>query len=365
MPGTRRSSRRGRVGPARCGSAKPQPPEPAITSAEYDVRVDNTGAHVVAKYTVRAFRAGESTVSLPLSDARLEGATVDGAPAFPTAARPDAYAIAVGGPGRHEIELRFAATVAANGPGEGAVRRARGTRGAAHRGAARRSAAARGRGSRGPSGGFDRRRQGGSRPRRGAGRSPAVARGCRRRGRGEGARGVRVGRDRGRGRPHRRVPRAGRTGDGSGGAVRGAGRVRGASRCGPHDRPGRTDPLARTGRWPRRGTGSGSCGWTSRRRPPGASSRCWSARRASRSPGTRPCGSPRVVFGRDRRDGRGVRVARRTGHRGRRRTGRRHRLPTGRAEGLHRGARPQARPERSGARSTPGPAPPRCARCCG
>ena len=94
--------------------AKPQPPTPALTSAEYDVRIDGTGARVSAKYAVHAFRGGDGTVSLPLSDARLEGATVDGAPAFPTV-RPDGYAIAVGAAGRHEIELRFVATVAANG----------------------------------------------------------------------------------------------------------------------------------------------------------------------------------------------------------------------------------------------------------
>jgi hypothetical protein len=96
--------------------AKPQPPPAIVTSAEYDARVEETGARVTAKFVVQAFRPGDNAVSLPLSDIRLERATVDGAPAFPTAPRPDAYSVAVGGPGRHEIELRFAVTVAANGP---------------------------------------------------------------------------------------------------------------------------------------------------------------------------------------------------------------------------------------------------------
>jgi hypothetical protein len=87
-----------------------------VTAAEYDVRADETGARVVAKFVVHAFRSGDNTVPLPLSDARLERATVDGAAAFPTATRPDAYTIAVGGPGRHEIEVRFAVTVTATGP---------------------------------------------------------------------------------------------------------------------------------------------------------------------------------------------------------------------------------------------------------
>ena len=96
--------------------AKPHLPAAVVTSAEYDVRADDTGARVVAKFVVHAFRSGDNAVSLPLGDVRLERATVDGAPAFPTSPRPDAYALAVGGPGRHEVEVRFAATVTATGP---------------------------------------------------------------------------------------------------------------------------------------------------------------------------------------------------------------------------------------------------------
>jgi hypothetical protein len=96
--------------------AQPQPPAPVVTAAGYAVRVEDGAARVIAKFVVHAFRPGDNTLTLPLSDARLERATVDGAPAFPAAPRPDAYALAVGGPGRHEVELRFAVTVFTTGP---------------------------------------------------------------------------------------------------------------------------------------------------------------------------------------------------------------------------------------------------------
>ncbi|QJW97611.1 hypothetical protein [Frigoriglobus tundricola] len=96
--------------------ARPQPPAAVVTAAEYDVQADEAGARVVAKLVVHAFRPGDNPVPLPLGDVRLERATVDGAAAFPTAPRPDAYALGVGGPGRHEVELRFAVAVTATGP---------------------------------------------------------------------------------------------------------------------------------------------------------------------------------------------------------------------------------------------------------
>ena len=95
--------------------ACPPLPAPVVASAAYDVRADAAGAHVVAKFVVHAFRPGDNVVSLALADARLERVTVDGAVAFPAAPRPDAYAVAVGGPGRHEVEVRFAATATTSG----------------------------------------------------------------------------------------------------------------------------------------------------------------------------------------------------------------------------------------------------------
>lgn len=90
-------------------------PAPAITSAEYDLRADEAGAQVVAKLTVHAFRDSDNVVSLPLGDARLERVTVDGKVAFPSSPRPDTYTVALLGRGRHEIELRFAATLTTTG----------------------------------------------------------------------------------------------------------------------------------------------------------------------------------------------------------------------------------------------------------
>lgn len=96
--------------------ARPAIPAAVVTSAEYDVRADESGAHVGAKLIVYAFRSSDNVVSLPLGDARLERVTVNGKVAFPTAARPDIYTVALPGAGRHEVELRFAATVATTGP---------------------------------------------------------------------------------------------------------------------------------------------------------------------------------------------------------------------------------------------------------
>ena len=96
--------------------AHPPLPAPVVTAAEYDVRTDDSGARITAKFVVHAFRPGENTVLIPLTDARLERATVDGSPAFPTSPQPNVYAVTVSGPGRHEIELRFAASITATAP---------------------------------------------------------------------------------------------------------------------------------------------------------------------------------------------------------------------------------------------------------
>jgi len=96
--------------------ARPTVPAAVVTSAEYDVRADESGAHVSAKLIVYTFRSSDNAVSLPLGDARLERVTVNGKVAFPTAVRPDTYTVALPAAGRHEVELRFAATVTTTGP---------------------------------------------------------------------------------------------------------------------------------------------------------------------------------------------------------------------------------------------------------
>lgn len=93
-------------------------PEPTavLTSASYVGRVEEGFARVVASYVVYAFRDGETTIDLPLSEARLERAMVDGKPALPVVAKADLYTVTVAGRGRHEIEVRFAVPVATTGP---------------------------------------------------------------------------------------------------------------------------------------------------------------------------------------------------------------------------------------------------------
>ncbi len=97
-------------------SARPAIPAPVVASAVYDVLADESSAHITAKFVVYAFRSRDNVVLLSLPDARLERLTVGGVAAFPTVPRPDTYAIALPGPGRHEVEVRFAATVTTAGP---------------------------------------------------------------------------------------------------------------------------------------------------------------------------------------------------------------------------------------------------------
>jgi hypothetical protein len=96
-------------------AARPASPGVILTAAEYTATADDTAARVVAQFTAHALGA-EQVATLPLADARLERVTVDGKPAFASAPRPGLCAVPLPGPGRHEIEVRFAVTVAGTGP---------------------------------------------------------------------------------------------------------------------------------------------------------------------------------------------------------------------------------------------------------
>jgi len=96
--------------------ARPSEPGAVVTRAEYVGRVEDGFARFTARYVVQSFRDGGTTVALPLADVRLEGVAVGGKAANPTAVRPDLYAVAVPGRGRHEVEVRFAVPVATTGP---------------------------------------------------------------------------------------------------------------------------------------------------------------------------------------------------------------------------------------------------------
>ncbi len=94
---------------------QPPAPAPMITSAEYAIQTEDTTATVTARLIVHAFAPQENTVTLSLSDVRLERVAVNGRVAFPTTSRPESYSIPLPGPGRHEMELRFATSIVTTG----------------------------------------------------------------------------------------------------------------------------------------------------------------------------------------------------------------------------------------------------------
>src|SRR5262249_36071039 len=96
--------------------ATPPRPSVVVTTADYDGRADETTARFTARFTVFSFNDGDTSVTLPLIDTRLEAVAVDGKPSHPEQTRPDTYAVPVSGRGRHEIEVRFAVPVGRNGP---------------------------------------------------------------------------------------------------------------------------------------------------------------------------------------------------------------------------------------------------------
>ncbi len=94
---------------------KPAAPAPVVVAAAYDGRVEDGLARVTAAFTVQAFGAGEQAVQLPLADVRLERVTVNGRPANPATGGAGKYAVPLPGPGRHAVEVRFAAPVSGTG----------------------------------------------------------------------------------------------------------------------------------------------------------------------------------------------------------------------------------------------------------
>ena len=95
-------------------AARPASPGAVVTAAEYAATADEATARVTAKFTAHAFEA-DAVASLPLAEARLEGLTVDGRPAFPASPRPGVYTVALPTRGRHEIEARFTVPVVGTG----------------------------------------------------------------------------------------------------------------------------------------------------------------------------------------------------------------------------------------------------------
>lgn len=79
-----------------------------LTRARYTGSVVNDVARFEAAYTVHCPARGDQQVHLPLAGVRLERVTVDGTEVFPEVSRADRYTVAVPGPGRHELTVRFA-----------------------------------------------------------------------------------------------------------------------------------------------------------------------------------------------------------------------------------------------------------------
>jgi hypothetical protein len=95
-----------------------------LTGAAYDGKIVDGAAEFDVVFQVHGFGDGPQTLALPLGGVRLQGdVLLDGAAAAPVAlAAPQAgYALRVAGRGRHKVELRFRAPVAAEGD-ERAVR---------------------------------------------------------------------------------------------------------------------------------------------------------------------------------------------------------------------------------------------------
>lgn len=95
--------------------ARPASPVAGPTSAVYDVVATADSATVDAQFSLWCPTAGPHSIALPLADARLESASLDDRPAFPEAAGPGNYTVAVRGAGWHRLKVRFLVTVATVG----------------------------------------------------------------------------------------------------------------------------------------------------------------------------------------------------------------------------------------------------------
>jgi hypothetical protein len=93
--------------------ASPLPPV-VVAAADFVGRDGDGTASFDATFAVHCTTDGEHSLAVPLTGVRLQGMRLDGAPAFPDA-RPDGFAVAVRGKGRHELTARFTVPVAANG----------------------------------------------------------------------------------------------------------------------------------------------------------------------------------------------------------------------------------------------------------
>jgi hypothetical protein len=94
---------------------RPSSPGVIVTSAEYTASVDDSTAHVIAKFVVHALDSGDTVATLPLADAKLERVQVNGVQAFPASPKLGVYTVPLSGKTRYEIEVRFAVPVTGSG----------------------------------------------------------------------------------------------------------------------------------------------------------------------------------------------------------------------------------------------------------
>jgi hypothetical protein len=95
-------------------AAPPLPPV-VLTAAEYVGSESNGTARFDAAWQVHVTRDGQQLLALPLAGVRLEAMTLDGATAYPDAARANQYSVTVSGKGRHELKATFAVPVGGAG----------------------------------------------------------------------------------------------------------------------------------------------------------------------------------------------------------------------------------------------------------
>lgn len=91
--------------------AAPHLPAVLLTDAEYAGAEADGLARFEATWRIEVTRGGTHDFELPLSGVKLESMTLDGAAAFPDAAKPNRYRIAVTGIGVHALKAAFAVPI--------------------------------------------------------------------------------------------------------------------------------------------------------------------------------------------------------------------------------------------------------------
>ncbi len=86
---------------------RPTFPPYLLTEAHYQLQADQGSSRIRARWTVYVLQEGETSLMLPLGEARLEQLTVQGQPALPQLQRAGVYAVPLPGAGRYEVAAQF------------------------------------------------------------------------------------------------------------------------------------------------------------------------------------------------------------------------------------------------------------------